>query len=141
VTHSQPAPDDPPANLDLAFGPLRLLGYTLDRAGAAPGESFELRLFWRADERPPEDYTVFVHLLGADNTVWATDDKYPASTPTTALWAGQVIADRHRLQVPDNMPPGWYSVEVGLYRLDTGERLSLPDGSDRALIPGFEVRR
>lgn len=141
VTHSQPAPDDPPANLDLAFGPLRLLGYTLDRAGAAPGESFELRLFWRADERPPEDYTVFVHLLGADNTVWATDDAYPAATPTTALWAGQVIADRHRLQVPDNMPPGWYSVEVGLYRLDTGERLSLPDGSDRALIPGFEVRR
>jgi hypothetical protein len=141
VTHSLPAPDDPPANLDRAFGPLRLVGYTLDRAGAKPGESFELRLFWEVAERPPEDYTVFVHLLGADSTVWATDDGYPAATPTTALWAGQVLTDRHRLRVPDDMPPGWYSVEVGLYRLETGERLALPDGSDRALVPGFEVRR
>ncbi len=141
VTHSQPAPDDPPANLDLAFGPLRLLGYALDRAGAKPGERFDLRLFWEVAERPPEDYTVFVHLLGADNTVWATDDGYPAGTPTTALWAGQVLTDRHRLRVPDDMPPGWYSVEVGVYRLDTGERLALADGSDRALVPGFEVRR
>jgi len=141
VTHSLPAPDDPPANLDLAFGPLRLLGYTLDRAGAKPGERFDLRLFWEVAERPPEDYTVFVHLLGADNTVWVTDDGYPAGTPTTALWAGQILTDRHRLRVPDDMPPGWYSVEVGLYRLDTGERLALADGSDRALVPGFEVRR
>lgn len=141
VTHSLPAPDDPPANLDLAFGPLRLLGYALDRAGAKPGERFDLRLFWEVAERPPEDYTVFVHLLGADNTVWVTDDGYPAGTPTTALWAGQILTDRHRLRVPDDMPPGWYSVEVGLYRLDTGERLALADGSDRALVPGFEVRR
>ena len=84
---------------------------------------------------------MFVHLLGADNTVWVTDDGYPAGTPTTALWAGQILTDRHRLRVPDDMPPGWYSVEVGLYRLDTGERLALADGSDRALVPGFEVRR
>ena len=141
VTHSLPAPDDPPANVDLSFGPLRLLGYALDRASAERGDFFELRLFWRADERPPDDYTVFAHLLGADNTVWATDDGYPARMPATALWPGQTIADRHRLHVPDDIPPGWYSVEVGLYDLDTSERLRLPDGSDRALIPGFEVRR
>ena len=141
VTHSLPAPDDPPANADLSFGPLRLLGYAIDRGRAEPGDSFSLRLFWQASERPPENYTVFVHLLGADNTVWATDDGYPAETPATALWPGQSITDCHRLRVPDDMPPGWYSVEVGLYRLDTGERLRLPDGGDRALIPGFEVRR
>ena len=145
VRHSQPAPDDVPRNVDLPFGPLRLLGYSIDDGRAKSGETFEITLYWQAEERPAQNYTVFFHLLGPENPadgslVWATDDGYPAEAPTRALWPGQTIYDRHRLHVPDSMPPGWYSVEVGLYLLETDERLTLPDGSDRVLIPGLEVR-
>jgi hypothetical protein len=145
VTHSQPTPDDPPRNVELPFGPLRLLGYSIDDGRAKPGETFEITLYWQVDESPTQNYTVFFHLLGPENPadgslVWATDDGYPADTPTRALWAGQTMYDRHRLRVPDTMPPGWYSVEIGLYVLETDERLTLPDGADRVLIPGLEVR-
>ncbi|NLX10942.1 MAG: phospholipid carrier-dependent glycosyltransferase [Chloroflexi bacterium] len=145
VTHSQSAPGDPAVKLDADFGALRLLGYRLDGLPVRPGEPFDLVLTWQAEAQPDADYTVFAHLLGpphpeTGSIVWATGDSYPTGTPTTAWWPGLTAADRRTIEVPDDLPPGYYSVEVGLYRLDGGERLTLPDGSDRVLIPGIEVR-
>jgi hypothetical protein len=38
---------------------------------------------------------------------------------------GEAVIDPHLIPVPTDAPPGEYGIEVGLYQLSTGERLSL----------------
>lgn len=143
VTHSQPTPNDPPRNLDADFGALRLLGYTLADDSVRPGETFEITLYWQVEAAPDDaNYTVFAHLLGPfteTGPVWANDDSYPAQTPTSALWPGLTFSDTRRLHVPETMPQGTYDAEFGLYHQPTGQRLTLPDGTDHVLISGLQV--
>ncbi len=142
ITHTQPTPSNPPDSLRADFGPLTLLGYEPATLRAAAGGQLDLTLYWRADDVTAVNYTVFAHLLGpfrADGPVWAGDDSYPAQTPTSALWPGLTFSDARTLRVPPDMPPGMTEIEIGLYDLETGERLPLPDGSDRVLISGVEI--
>jgi hypothetical protein len=96
------------------------------------------------EQVPTADITVFFHLLGPPrpdgSIVWDVNEGYPAQTPPAALWPGLTFTDRRTVRVPDDMPPGWYSIETGLYERATEARLALPDGTDRLLIPGVEVR-
>lgn len=143
LTHTQPPPAAPPAvRADADFGPLRLLGYDLAREAARPGESFTVTLHWQVMTPPDRNYTVFAHLLGpftATGPVWANDDRYPADTPTRALWPGLTFTDTRRLTVPPGMPPGPVELAFGLYVLETGERLALPDGADAVIVDGLRV--
>ncbi|MFW5696812.1 MAG: glycosyltransferase family 39 protein [Phototrophicaceae bacterium] len=139
VTYSQPAPTNPPENVDTPLGPLRLLGYELDRARLRAGESLALTLYWRADERHYANYTVFAQLVGpfnptTDSPVWAQHDGYPADTPTSVWWPGLTAADARQLTVPADAPSGDYTLIAGLYLLDTGERLLTPDGADHIVL-------
>ncbi|MEW5960922.1 MAG: hypothetical protein AB1801_24615, partial [Chloroflexota bacterium] len=45
--------------------------------------------------------------------------------PTTHWLPGETVIDPITLSLPKNLPPGRYSLYVGLYRLDTLERLSV----------------
>jgi 4-amino-4-deoxy-L-arabinose transferase-like glycosyltransferase len=100
---------------------LMLVGYDLSAAPA------EVTLYWQATEPVALDYTVFVHLLDAEGRQVAQADSPPQSGqyPTSWWGAGEVVADRHRLpsETIENLPPGAYTLSVGLYNLDTGERL------------------
>jgi hypothetical protein len=114
---------------------------------ARPGDEVTVDLFWQAERRPEIDYTVFVHLLGGYNPatggpVWAQDDRWPldGGHPTTRWLPGQVVADGHTLALPDEMPPGSYAIEVGLYDARTGERLSVVGSDqDRILIGEIQI--
>ena len=144
VTHSQSSPLNPPTNLNNLIGPLRLLGYDANSQHLHAGDTLNVTLYWQAEQVPTENYSVFAHLLGPFNPatngpLWAGQDGYPAQTPTRALWAGQIIADQHVLTLPKNTPPGDYQLELGLYILDTGQRLKQADGSDHVLVAGFTV--
>lgn len=144
VTHSQPTPTNPPENVDTPLGPLRLLGYELDRARLRAGESLELTLFWQVDERRYANYTVFAQLIGLFNPatgspVWAQHDGFPADSPTSAWWDGLIVADSRRLDLPADAPPGDYMLIAGLYRLETGERLLTPDGADHIVLATVAV--
>ncbi|MEZ4646715.1 MAG: hypothetical protein R3E31_28980 [Chloroflexota bacterium] len=47
---------------------------------------------------------------------------------TTLAWQpAQLIQDDHLLTLPADLPPGHYDIAVGLYRLETGERLPVWD--------------
>jgi len=49
------------------------------------------------------------------------DGAYP-----THLWQpGETLTDPLTLTLPNNLPPGNYRLAIGLYRLDTMERLPL----------------
>jgi 4-amino-4-deoxy-L-arabinose transferase-like glycosyltransferase len=144
----QPHVGPPQTRLDLRFGEdIVLEGYAVQQAVggglfARPlNDAVILDLYWRAEGAPMQDYTVFTHLIGAafnpvtQGPVWGQHDGRPAggSWPTTAWNAGDVVIDRHLLVLDPQAPDGDYWLEVGMYRLDTGERLPVFDAAGQAL--------
>ncbi|HLB12879.1 MAG TPA: hypothetical protein VJO15_07980, partial [Dehalococcoidia bacterium] len=107
------------------------------------GEEMPFTLYWRALRPVPVDYSVFVHLVDGEGKTWSTGDSQPAGGgfPTTYWPVGSLVADERRIQIPHDIPPGQYSLEVGMYDLNTMKRLGEgdPDPFQTALGP-FEVR-
>jgi hypothetical protein len=135
VTVTQAAPQHP---LNLSFNnQITLLGFTLtvdeDPIVNRKSKIVNLKLYWRADSSPSADYTIFIHLLDPQGNLAAQFDGPPAAgVYPTNLWdPGEIIADEHLLQ---GLPKGHYTVQIGLYRPETGERLPAagsPDGAVR----------
>lgn len=111
-------------------------GYTLHPNNAIKrGDTLQLTLFWRALQRPPADYTVFVHVVNAQGEIVFQGDFMP--TPhTTGWWPGDPIWEEISLPVPENVPPGEYRVVTGMYLLATMERLPITEGAalDSAIL-------
>ncbi|HSN76791.1 MAG TPA: glycosyltransferase family 39 protein [Anaerolineae bacterium] len=146
---------DPAATpLDVRLGAsIRLLGYELAQTSVQPGEMLDLTLYWQAEEPVTARYKVFTHLLGEvwnagnGNFIWGQVDSEPAGgeAPTTAWTPGAVIADHYTIPVAPDAPPGPYRLEVGLYGLVDGRRLSVfnADGQplgDAVDLGGVEVK-
>jgi hypothetical protein len=115
-----------------------LLGYDLDDTNARPGGQVLLTLYWQASEPVERNYQVFVHLY--DGQMWAQDDGAPNCDfqPTTGWELGQIIADPHIIDLPEDMPLGAMPVLVGMYDLITRDRLTV-DGNPDNVIPLTEV--
>jgi hypothetical protein len=130
-----PREDSPVPNpVDFDFeGRIALVGYDLDRRTVQPGEAIHLTLYWQALAQMEEDYTVFTHVLGEEDRLWAQMDSQPqgGAAPTSSWQAGQVIEDRYDLIVNPNTPPDVYDIEVGLYLAATGRRLGVLDEGGR----------
>jgi len=119
---------------------IHLIGYHLDRAEIEPGEDLTFRLYWLAQQAPAADYTVFVHLVTADDTgKVAQQDSRPALgySPTTWWEPGEVVVDEHRLHLDEAVQPGSYRLVIGLYRPETGQ--NLPVRSATQALPGDRV--
>ena len=54
---------------------------------------------------------------------------------------GETVADNHGLLIPPGTPPGTYRRILGMYDVETMERLKLPDGSDFVALPPITVTR
>lgn len=118
--------------LDVALADgIRLHGYDLNKESPSPGESLELTLFWQATATPAQDYTVFVHLLDSTGNQVAGADSPPVNGdyPTTLWHAGEQILDEHTMLIPADLPPGEYSLAVGMYNPDSGARVPLVEGT------------
>ncbi|MCC7354779.1 MAG: hypothetical protein IT330_13615 [Anaerolineae bacterium] len=122
-------------------GLIELLGYDLPTTTARPGASIPLTLTWRAKTTMDVSYTVFVHLLDANEVVRGQQDSIPLGNiaPTTGWLAGEVLADAYLLPVSPTALPGLYTVEIGFYDAATNSRLPLhgADGNpagDRVLL-------
>lgn len=114
---------------------VELVGYALEPETLAPGEQVTLTLYWQALTEMDTSYTVFVHLLRPEGGIAAQHDGIPVNgTYPTPLWmAGEVVADPHVLDLPGDLPPGTYTLEVGLYVQETGARLAVPGSADGAI--------
>lgn len=118
----------PPVFTDYRLGDsIALIGYDLEmelppEAGGPGG--VHLTLHWVSLAPLEQDYTVFVHLVGPDGALAAQADGPPVGGDyPTSLWApGEIIADG-RLISMEGLPPGTYNLRVGMYLLETGERL------------------
>ncbi|MBN1399880.1 MAG: glycosyltransferase family 39 protein, partial [Anaerolineae bacterium] len=141
IVGSSAAPHAGPARkrIEARLGPSILLeGYTLydeagrERSRVSRPERVILDLYWRATERPEDDYTVFVHLLGeahnprTQGPVWGQHDSQPGndSAPTSQWVAGDHLVDRHLVPVDADAPAGEYRIEIGMYGQD-GQRLEI----------------
>jgi len=128
-----------PRQVDLG-GKVTFLGYELDKGIINPGETIRLVLYWQARAEMDRDYTVFTHLLDAESQIWAQKDSQPqkGNYPTSIWDEGEAVRDEHELEVAPDTPAGDYLIEVGIYLLETGERLPvLEEGrvlGDRILL-------
>jgi len=114
---------------------IALIGYDMDRRTASPGETIHLTLYWQALAKMEEDYTVFTHVLGEENRIWAQEDSWPKNgeAPTSTWELGQTIADEYELVIYPDTPPDVYDVEIGLYLAETGDRLRIVGEGGRLL--------
>ncbi len=120
--------------LEAAYAPgMRLTGYRLVRFP----QRLHLSLFWRADGLIAANYTVFVHFLAADGfqAAGADGDPRAGAAPTSSWTLNTDIVDPHPIVLPDGLAAGVYSIELGWYQRETGERIPLADGSDVIRIP------
>ncbi|MCA9968842.1 MAG: hypothetical protein KC425_01440, partial [Anaerolineales bacterium] len=114
------------SRLDALFGrEITLLGYDVRQWDT---RTFTLRLAWQTAAAPAADYTVFVHVLGLDGVccVWQQDAMPRQNAyPTTRWLPDEVVVDEYEIVLPEDLPPGKYPVEVGLYIAETGQRLQV----------------
>lgn len=108
---------------------VQLLGYNLPGTNFLPGDTMRLVLFWQALTEIDRDYTVFTHLIDHDGVIWGQKDSWPVdgSYPTSRWARGDVIEDPYEIVISPETPLGEYRLEVGLYLLETGERLPVTD--------------
>jgi len=113
---------------NLAQG-IRLVGYQLEPVRPQPGQPLCLTLYWQCQATPGTSYTVFTHLLDVQGRMRAGHDSIPAqgARPTTRWLPGEVVADHHDLAIPADASTGQYTLEVGLYDAQTGQRLPAYD--------------
>ncbi|MDM8530151.1 glycosyltransferase family 39 protein [Anaerolineales bacterium HSG25] len=113
---------------------IAIIGYQF-----SPTEDYiSVRLAWQALQTPLPDYTVFVQLLDMEtNERVAGFDSQPVrgTSPTSGWLTNEVMLDEVLVAVPPDLPAGYYSIIVGLYQPETGQRLTLADGQDNWLLP------
>ena len=94
-----------------------------------PGETFQLTLYWRAQQPISESYKVFNQSYYGDAVMVAQQDGYPVCGERgTWLWdPGELITDVHEITVRADAPPGLYPLFTGMYIEETFDRLSVLD--------------
>lgn len=124
---------------------IAFLGYSLASSEVRAGDILQLTLFWQGLGEIAERYKVFTHLLDGKAHIVGQRDAEPAggARPTTSWEEGEVIADNYGLLVLPGTPPGEHQLEIGMYSLETGERLPvLEDGEsvgDQILLEPIQV--
>jgi len=105
----------------------------LGPTSADADKAITLTLYWQALKVPENDFRVFVHLVDETGALVAQDDASPrgGGYPTWVWHSGDLVADPHRVELPEELPFGPYIWLVGMYHPDTLERLPVvgPDGS------------
>ena len=105
---------------------IELVGYEIDRRVLSPGQALNLTLYWRGLHKLKNNYTIFTHLRGDGNRVWAQHDSWPVTgnSPTTTWVPGEVVLDLHPIVTTTEVPHGTYELHIGIYESD-GQRLQI----------------
>ena len=114
---------------------MALLGHDLSQEAKGSNNTLQLTLWWQVLQDTDTDYTSFIHVVGQDNRVWAQADirLQQGERPTSTWKVGEIVRQQCQVVLPADMPSGEYSIMVGAYYWETGERLPVWDGSGRRL--------
>jgi len=99
---------------------------------------------WRSLQVLNEPYTVFLHLYSDDGRLVAQADGLPlgGAWPLPLWEPGDIVRDVRHVELPEGLAPGEYTIGLGLYRSDTGQRAPaidqhgdpLPEGMYRSRV-------
>ncbi|NTU78367.1 MAG: phospholipid carrier-dependent glycosyltransferase [Chloroflexales bacterium] len=146
----------PFARREARFGDaIALLGYELrpgeprsritplegaDARELSPAQPVQINLYWRALAPMGVDYTLFVHLYdGAGARVAQRDLPLRYEDYPTSRWQpGELVIDRADMPLPA-LPPGDYSMRIGIYDAATGAPLSA-EGDAPVVLTTISVR-
>jgi hypothetical protein len=109
-----------------------------------PTGELTLWAYWRPISTTESPLKIFVHLIGPTNPatgtpLWTQDDQFPQDgrISTTEWVVGDIYRDVYTLPV-SAVPPGDYSLVIGLYDPQTGERLPV-SGGDSYIIQSIHL--
>jgi mannosyltransferase len=102
----------------------------------AAGATVPLTLTWQAGGATTRNWKVFIHVLDGAGVKRTQNDGYPADGQAwSSSWQpNEVIVDVHNVPLPADLPAGDYTVRLGLYDEQSGERLPCGDG-DTVTLP------
>jgi hypothetical protein len=127
---ADPAAGGPSFNLDYRLGEhIKLEKVRLKSDTISPGDTLTVLVYWRADSEINGDFTVFTHLLSAENELVAQQDNVPliGIRPTTTWRKGELLEDPYLISTDSSLPTGTYLLSVGMYDTETLERLPVYD--------------
>ncbi len=120
------------------FAPLQggpvLRGYTVSDYEPARGDELRVAVYWQGVAEPLPRLHSFLHVrnLSPDDPlnprtgdgIWAQQENYaPGGRVTDQYQPGKLYVDEFRVRLPDDMPPGEYFLEIGLFDPASGEQL------------------
>lgn len=113
-----------------AFGDsIYLVDVDVPEQTVAPGSTLDITLDWQSAQPVTADYVVLMHWVksgGIEPVI--SFDRPPADNQfPTSLWApGDRVKDKHRLDIPADLPTGEYQLLIGLYHRSGSNFIRLP---------------
>ncbi len=101
-----------------------------------PGEPLRLAFDWRVAEHVGDSLVMFAHLVRAGSHLIAQRDAVPGNGlfPVESWEPGEVVRDQFALQLPPELPPGEYEIQVGVYSAASGQRYRLVEPEEGVYI-------
>jgi hypothetical protein len=128
----------PPLRLS---GPLAFRGYRLETDAASPGETLALWTYWSVAAAPDYPLSLMGHLLNREGQPVAVSDGL--GVPVESWQVGDVIVQRHALEIPPDAAPGTYWLQTGAYALADLQRLAIlshgQSVGDRIVLAQVEI--
>ena len=120
---------------------LTLSGYSLSTPTPEPGQTIEVDSWWSVSSIPDRPLSLMMHLTDAQSGTVVVGDGL--GLPVTEWQEGDIIVQRHRITLPENIKDAVYEVKLGVYWLDTLERwevtTQLPSQDNAITITQIQV--
>jgi hypothetical protein len=112
-------------------GKVAYLGLDVDPKSPAPGDLVELTHYFQVVEPMTGDWDVFVHGETAEGQRILVADHAPVfgKLPILVWERGEIWADKHRVLIPPDAPPGTIVFFAGLFKGDVRATVEGPPGS------------
>jgi hypothetical protein len=85
----------------VSFGPIQLLGYSIEEASPYAGDEAAVTFYWMTAEPLDEVQQVYIR-LASEETIETVSGRHPANNyyPTVAWEPGEIVPDYHGLTIP-----------------------------------------
>jgi 4-amino-4-deoxy-L-arabinose transferase-like glycosyltransferase len=116
-----PLNDLEPVHLPFELEGLDLLSWSIDQDTVQPSVPIDLFTYWEMSQPVTPPLKIFIHITAPDGKIGAQWDGLDVNVGS--LDAGDMFVQRHRIELPADLPPGSYRISIGAYHPDSGTRL------------------
>lgn len=151
--NAPPTVDAPQTQIDTSFGNALLFDYAQKKSQIPAGERLYIHTIWTPQPELasiPADLRFSLRLYRQSTAApegstpegdLITQLDQPALPPTSTWIDRSTVQQTLALPIPIGTPPGTYSVELVIYREDTGEPLSLPEAENTIFGQRLKIGR